>query len=322
VLRNPLASLVRHSSPMALGVSFTRYLSGTFNRFLDDDCTTMAAAIAYYTTFSVAPLLLIVVSVVGLIFGRAAVEHQIETQIAGLVGSGTAKQVAAMVESAGRHNSTGIPAAVLGLAALLLGATGAFAQLQSSLNTIWRVRPDPRVGGVKNFLLQRVLSFGMIMAIAFLLLVSLAVTAAIAAFGDFLSSFLPAGFSGELLQLIGFLVSFATITALFATIYKLLPDAVIRWREVWFGAGITSLLFTIGKSLIGAYLGRSGASNAYGAAGSLVLLVLWIYYSSIVFLIGAEFTEVWAETHAGPAHPKPGAVCAVVQKNIQPQIVT
>jgi membrane protein len=295
------------------------YVNRTISRYLDDDCTTMAAALAYYSTFSLAPLLLIVIAVVGLVFGRHAVQQEIQQQIQSLVGSDAATEVGAMVDSAANHSASSAPSAALGLAALLFGASGAFAQLQSALNQIWRVTPDPRTGGFKNFLARRILSFGMILAFAFLLLVSLAVTAALAAFGSFISVYLPRWFSGPLLVGIGFVVSFSIVAALFASMYKILPDAVIRWRDVWMGAGITSVLFTLGKFLIGFYLGRSGVADAYGAAGSLVLIVLWVYYSSLVFLIGAEFTEVWAEIHSGPVRPKPGAVRTMIQKVIGPR---
>jgi len=271
----------------------------------------MAAALAYYTTFSLAPLLLIVVGIAGVVFHhRESVLHQIQRQVEYLVGSDAARQVASMVESASRHSSHSVPSAVLGFIAVLVGATGAFGQLQSSLNQIWKVMPDPRVGGFRNFIGQRILSFGMILAIAFLLLVSLVVTAAIEAFSSFISPYLPNWVTGPMLVALGFFVSFLVVTAMFASMYKILPDAEIRWRDVWFGAAVTSLLFTVGKFLIGAYLGHSGAADAYGAAGSLVLLVLWVYYSSMIFLIGAEFTAIWSERCSGAVRPKHGAVCA------------
>jgi len=287
------------------------------NRFLDDDCTTMAAALAYYTTFSIAPLLLIVISIVGLIFGRQAVQHEIQGQIQGLIGQGAAGQVGSMVQSAGEHSSSGVAGTVLGVLALLFGATGAFAQLQSSLNRIWHVKPDPKAGGVKNFIGHRILSLGMILAIAFLLMVSLAVSAALSAFGGIVSAYLPQGFSGALLHALTLAISFAIIAVLFGTMFKVLPDAKIRWRDVWVGATITAFLFTVGKFLIGMYLGRSGTVSAYGAAGSLVLVVLWLYYSSLIFLFGAEFTAAWSESHQGSIEPKPGAVR--VEETIQPQ---
>jgi membrane protein len=296
-----------------------KVLSNSASRFLDDDCTTQAAAIAYYTTFSIAPLLLIVIAIVGLAFGRDVVQRQIQEQIQGLIGSGPASQVGAMVQNAGEHRSGGIVSAVLGILALIFGATGAFSQLQSSLNGIWHVRPDPRAGGVKNFIGQRILSLGMILAIAFLLLVSLVVSAALSAFGGMASRFLPSGFSGPLLHGIEFAVSLAIVAALFAAMFKVLPDARIAWRDVWIGALLTAILFTVGKFLIGLYLGHSGAASTYGTAGSFVLIVLWIYYSSIIFLFGAEFTAAWSEAHSGSITPKPGAVKVQTQEKLDPR---
>lgn len=286
---------------------------------MDDDCTTQSAAIAYYTTFSIAPLLLIVIAIVGLVFGRQAVQHDIQQQVQGLIGTGPASEVGALVKNAGQNSSSGVAGAILGIAALMLGATGAFSQLQSSLNLVWHVKPDPRIGGLKNFVGHRILSLGMILAIAFLLLVSLAVSAAISAVGNFLSGFLPQGFSGPLLQAIAFVVSLAIIAALFASIFKVLPDAAIEWRDVWLGAGMTAVLFTVGKFLIGMYLGHSSTASAYGAAGSLVLIVLWIYYSSLIFLLGAEFTAAWSEARTGGVRPKHGAVKVQTQENLQPE---
>jgi membrane protein len=293
-------------------------ISKTTNNFLDDDCSTMAAALAYYATFSVAPLLLIVIGIVGVVFGHQAVQHDIEAQIEGLIGHDAARQLGAMVQHAGQHSTTGAIGAVLGVLALLFGASGAFAQLQSSLNQVWHVKPDPRTGGIRNFIGHRLLSMGMILAIAFLLLVSLVLDAGLAAFGDLASRYLPSGFSGPLLQALGFVVSLSIIAALFAAMFKLLPDARILWRDVWIGAGITAVLFTAGKFLIGVYLGHSGAATAYGAAGSLVLIVLWIYYSSMIFLFGAEFTYVWSEANSGLVRPKPGAVRVHTQETIHP----
>jgi len=296
-------------------------LSEAITRSMDDDCTTMAAALAYYTTFSIAPLLLIVISIVGLVFGRQAVQHQIQAQLQGLIGQGPASQIGAMVQNAGQHSSTGVVGAVLGIIALVGGATGAFTQLQASLNRVWHVKLDPRSGGVKNFLGQRILSLGMILAIAFLLLVSLLVSAALAAFGSFISSFLPHGFAGPLLMAIGFIVSLAIIAALFAAIFKVLPDVTITWRDVWIGAGITAILFTAGKFLIAIYLGHSGAASSYGAAGSFVLVVLWIYYSAMILLFGAELTALWSDVYSGTVQPKPGAVRVDTEERIQPQRV-
>ncbi len=292
----------------------SRVLKRTVSQFLDDNCSTMAAALAYYTTFSLPPLLLIIIAVVGLVVGRQAVQGSIQQQIQGLIGSGAAGQVETMVRAAGQHHSAGIVGGILGILALIFGATSAFAQLQSSLNSIWHVKPDPEAGGVRSFLVQRVLSFGMILAVAFLLLVSLAVSAALSALGGMIARYLPSGFSAALLQAIEVVMSLAIISALFAAIFKVLPDVRIEWRQVWAGALITALLFTAGKFLIGIYLGKSGAASAYGAAGSLVLIVLWIYYSSMILLVGAEFTRVWAEFHGRRVEPKKGAVRVIQQE--------
>jgi len=297
--------------------NYVALIKNAVNRFLDDDCMTMSAAIAYYTTFSIAPLLLIVIAIVGLIFGRDVVQRDIQTQVQGLIGSDAAKQVGAMVQNAGEHSSTGVMSAILGIIALIAGATGAFTQLQTSLNAVWHVKPDPSKGGVRNFIGHRVLSLGMILAIAFLLLVSLAVSAALAAFGNFLASFLPQGFSGPLLQVIGDLVSLVIIALLFAAMLKVLPDANTKWRDVWFGAGVTAVLFTIGKFLIGIYLGHSGTASAYGAAGSFVLIVLWIYYS-LIFLFGAELTALWSGADVGVVPPAPGAVSVETEEHVKP----
>ena len=278
------------------------------HQFLDHDCTTMAAALAFYATFSIAPLLLIVISTVGLVFGHDVVQHDIQSQIQGLIGPDAAREIAVIVEKAGQQSSSGIVGAALGIAALLVGATGAFSQIQTSLNRIWQVTPDPQAGGIRNFIGQRILSLGIVLALAFLLLVSLAVDAALSAFAGLLSAVLPDRLFGSLSVAIGFLIPLAAITALFAAIFKILPDARIAWRNVWIGAGITAILFTVGKFLIGLYLGGSGIASPYGAAGSFVLIVLWAYYSSIIFLFGAEFTDVWSEACSGPVQPKPGAV--------------
>jgi membrane protein len=293
-------------------------LSKSVGRFKDADGTTMAAALAYYTTFSIAPLLLIVISIVGLVFGRQAVQHQVEAQIQSLIGQGAATQIGGMVKNAAQHSSTGILGAVLGGLALFVGATGAFSQLQSSLNRIWHVKPDPRSGGIKSFIVKRILSFGMILAIAFLLLVSLAVSAALAAFGSLLSELLPAAFSHPVLMAVSFIISLMIIAALFAAMFKVLPDANIDWRDVWIGAGLTAILFTIGKFLIGLYLGHSAIASAYGAAGSFVLIVLWIYYSSLIFLFCAQLTATWTEARTGTIKPKRGAV-RVEEENIEPK---
>jgi membrane protein len=197
---------------------------------------------------------------------------------------------------------------ILSIAALLFGATGAFGQLQSAINRAWEVMPDPDKGGLKAVLLKRVFSFGMILSIAFLLLVSLVLSALLSAFGTALNQYLPSGLSGPLVQVINQLISLLVITLLFAAIFKVLPDARVAWRDVWVGAAFTAVLFVIGKYLIGLYLGHSNPGEAFGAAGSLAVMFIWVYYSSMILLFGAEFTQVWAKRHGSGIAPDRGAV--------------
>jgi membrane protein len=203
---------------------------------------------------------------------------------------------------------------VLSGLALILGASGAFGQLQAALNRAWEVAPDPQQGGLKAFLLKRVFSFGMILSVAFLLLVSLVVSASLSAFGDALGGMLPDGVSATLLQVLNQVVSVAAVTVLFAAIFKVLPDARVALRDIWVGAAVTAVLFVVGKFLIGFYLGRSNPGEAFGAAGSLALMLVWIYYSSMILLFGAEFTQAWAEARGGGIAPERGAVRVVQEK--------
>ena len=196
----------------------------------------------------------------------------------------------------------------------MLGASGAFGQLQAALNRAWEVAPDPEQGGLKAFLLKRVFSFGMILSVAFLLLVSLVLSAALSAFGGALAGMLPEGVSATLLQVLNQVVSFAVIAGLFAAIFKVLPDATVAWRDVWVGAAVTAVLFVVGKFVIGYYLGRSNPGEAFGAAGSLAVMFVWIYYSSMILLLGAEFTQAWAEARGSGIAPERGAVRVVQEK--------
>jgi membrane protein len=290
------------------------YLKRIIREFIDDDCSTKAAALAYFITFSLAPLLLIVIAVVGLVVGRQEVQGRLQEQIQNLVGSGAASQIQTMIQTASEHRQAGITGAIVGFLTLLLGATTVFVQLQAALNGVWHVKPDPRASSIRNLITQRLLSFAMIIGIAFLLLVSLVVSATIAALGGMFKSMLPDDFSAPLLGAIDWTVSFVIVTILFAAVFKVLPDVVVEWRQVWAGATLTALLFTFGKTLIGLYLGKSGVASAYGAAGSLVILVFWIYYSSMIVLFGAEFTKVWAEAHGSRTEPKKGAIRVIYQE--------
>ncbi|HWR54201.1 MAG TPA: YihY/virulence factor BrkB family protein [Bryobacteraceae bacterium] len=284
-----------------------RYLKRTFREFVDDDCPTMAAALAYYTVFSLPPLLVIIITTAGFIFGAQTVQSAIQSQASKLIGEGVAQQVYTMVQHAGERPSTGIISTVIGVVLLLVGATGVFGQLQASLNKAWSVMPDPNAGGVWSFLTKRVLSFGMILGVAFLLMVSLSVSAVLSAMGGMLQSYLP-GIGAPVLWALDPTISFLIIAALFAAIFKVLPDAEIRWRDVAVGALLTAALFVIGKFALGFYLGRSDPAGGYGAAGSVVLILLWTYYASMIVLIGAEFTQVWAEEHGAGLRPGPGAI--------------
>jgi len=274
-------------------------LIATYAKWTDDHAQTFGAALAFYAVFSLAPLLLIVIAIAGLVFGQEAAQGQIIGQIQDLVGEDSAKSIQNMIEEA-RKPAAGIIATVLAIVMLLLGATGVFAQLQEALNTIWRVEEKPWEG-IWKVLKDRFLSLLAVLGTGFLLLVSLVISAGLSALGTTLEHFLPV--HEFLLQAINFFVSFAIVTLLFAMIYKLLPDVSIQWGDVWIGAIITSLLFTIGKFLIGIYLGKSNVGVAYGAAGSLVVILIWVYYASQIFLFGAEFTAVYAEAHGSRVAP-------------------
>ena len=278
------------------------------SEFLDDECPRLAASISYYTVFSLPPLLILILILVGTFLDPQDVRGALEAQIASLMGPAGAEEIRTIIENAQRPQAGRPLSAILGVAALLFGATGAFAELQAALNRAWEVKPDPNAGGLKNFVLKRVLSFGMILAIAFLLLVSLALSAILTGFGEALGGMIPGGLSEPLLHVFNLAVSLAVITLLFAAMFKILPDAVIAWRDVWIGAVTTALLFVAGKFLIGLYLGGTNPGNAYGAAGSLAIILIWIYYSSMILLFGAEFTQAWAVNRGSGIEPEEGAV--------------
>ncbi|HEX7185688.1 MAG TPA: YihY/virulence factor BrkB family protein [Thermoanaerobaculia bacterium] len=279
-------------------------LKETFKEWKDDDALQQGAALAYYTIFSIAPMLIVAIGIAGLVFEREAVQGQIVQQVQGLVGRQGAEAIQTMVVNAGRHES-GLLATVIAFATILFGATGVFAQLQTALNHIWDVRPKPG-RGIKGLLEARAAAFGMLLGIGFLLLVSLVVSTALAALDSYMIGLLPG--AEMILRAVSFVVSFAVITLLFAMIYRFLPDVKIAWRDVWIGAAATALLFTIGKYLIGLYLGNSSVASVYGAAGSLVVLLLWIYYSTQILFFGAEFTQVYARQYGSRIVPDEDAV--------------
>jgi membrane protein len=269
--------------------------------WMEDQAPSLGAALAYYTVFSLAPLLIIAIAIAGLVFGQEAAQGQIFDQLRGLLGEASGQAMHDMVQSANAKPATGIFATLIGVVTLLFGASGVFGQLQTSLNAIWGVEPKPG-RGILGLVQDRILSFGFILVVGFLLLVSLLLTAAIAFVAQWFGGMLPG--METLAQILNFVLSLALITLLFAMIFKFLPDAKIAWHDVWIGAFITALLFTIGKFALGLYLGKSGVSSSYGAAGSLIVLLLWVYYSSQILFFGAEFTQVYANqfgSHVAPA---------------------
>ncbi len=286
-------------------------LKDTFKGFSEDDCPTMAAALSYYTVFSLPPLLVLLLTLLGAVMDPQDIQGNLEAQMRSAMGPAGAEQVRTILANADRPGTSGLLPTVLSMVALLLGATGVFGQLQAALNKAWGVAPDPEKGGIKSMLLKRVFGIGMVFGLAFILLVSLVVSAVLSAFGEELGRFLPSGLSAPVLEAINFAGSLAVIALLFGAIFKVLPDAEISWRDVKVGAVVTALLFVAGKFALGLYLGRSNPGEAFGAAGALALMLVWIYYSSMIVLLGAEFTQVWAERRGSGIVPEKGAVRVV-----------
>lgn len=286
-------------------------LKQTFNGFSEDDCPTMAAALSYYTVFSLPPLLVLLLTILGAVLDPGDIQGTIEAQMRDAMGPAGADQVHTILANADRPGAGGLVPTILSVVALLLGATGVFGQLQAALNKAWGVAPDPEKGGIKAMLLKRVFGIGMVLGLAFILLVSLVVSATLSAFGEQLGRFLPSGLSAPVLEAINFAGSLAVISLLFAAIFKVLPDAEIAWRDVAVGAVVTALLFVAGKFALGLYLGRSNPGEAFGAAGALALMLVWIYYSSMIVLLGAEFTQAWADRRGSGIVPEKGAVRVV-----------
>lgn len=265
----------------------------TVTEFIQDKAPRLGAALAYYTIFSLAPLLLIVIAIAGLAFGHDAAQGKIFAELRGLLGPTSAAAMQEMVKNAAKPKS-GTVATIIGIATLLLGASGVVGQLQDALNTIWDVKPKEG-RGVMGVIKDRFLSFAMVCGLGFLLLVSLVIDTAIGAMGKFAGSHLPGGEALWHLVELGF--SFCVITVLMAGIFRILPDLKIEWRDVWLGAALTSLLFVIGKFALGIYFAKSAVGSSFGAAGSLVIVLLWVYYSAQILLFGAEFTQVYARAH-------------------------
>ena len=257
--------------------------------FIEDDALSRGAAIAFYTVTSIAPVLLIVVAIAGLAFGREAAQNAVIDQLSGLMGNQAAEVLQSALKSAA-DTSAGTVATLVGVATLIVTASGVFGEMQAALNAIWKVKPKET--SVSRLVQARAASLGLVGTLGFLLMISLVVSAGLEAFGNYLDAMLP--FGKLIMSALNVIVSTALIAVLFAAIYKVLPDRPLQWRDVLVGAVATAILFTIGKSLIGWYLGSSAVASSYGAAGGLIVLLLWIYYSVQTFLLGAEFTKAFA----------------------------
>ena len=280
-------------------------LLASFNGFMDDRCLKLSAALAYYTVFSLAPLLVLIISLLSLVYGEEATRGQVFGQIQGFVGTEGAKQIQDMLKSVELSGKTNI-ALVSGIVTLIIGATSIFIEIQDSINLIWRVKPKPKRGWVK-ILKDRLLSSSLVVSLGFLLLVSLVINGVILALSDRLSRYIPGG-GVWLVSGINFLVSAGVITVLFGVIFKVLPDAKIAWKDVRWGAIFTALLFMLGRYLIGVYIETTSTGSTYGAAGSLIVILVWIYYTAAILYFGAEFTQAYANLYGIRIEPADYAV--------------
>ncbi|MBC3540985.1 YihY/virulence factor BrkB family protein [Rufibacter sediminis] len=275
------------------------------SEFMENNSLRLAAALSYNTIFSLPPLLFIVLRSAGYFFGEDAVSNQLYTQIKGLVGQDAAREIQTMIAKLHMEGPSPI-ATWIGIGTLFFAGTTIFVTLQESLNQVWNLKTKAK-NGIMKLVMDRILSFGMILSISFLLLVSLVVSAIIGVLTDYLQRLLP-GIAVVFIYLLDVIVSMGFVSLLFALIFKYLPDAIIRWRDVWVGAVITAFLFLLGKYLIGWYLGRSDFTSSYGAAGSLVILLSWVYYSSLIIFFGAEITQEYADTYGQPVTPNHNSV--------------
>ncbi|MCA9110872.1 MAG: YihY/virulence factor BrkB family protein [Planctomycetaceae bacterium] len=275
-----------------------RVLKKTVEEFTEDNCMRMAAALSYYTVFSLPPLLVVVISSVGLtgLVSEEAAHGRLRDEIRSVVGEAGAQQVQTMIRHVNRGDNS-FWGTIIGVVVLLFGATGVMVQLQEALNEAWDIKPEERIAGVLGFFVKRLLSLGMILAFAFLILVSLLASTVIRAMGDQLDVMLAGSGGHNYLAAMNWVLTLGTVTAMFAVMYRFLPDRDVTWRQVWLGACVTGVLFMVAKWALGIYLSHSDVASTYGAAGALALILIWIYYSAIIFLLGAEFTQVWARRH-------------------------
>jgi membrane protein len=285
--------------------SLWKFLRDIATQWFEDEPFQLAAALSYYTLFSLAPILIIAIALAGFFFDREAATNQIVQTFQGFVGQESAKAVQEMIRNASSKPKTGMISTVVGIVVLVFGAGGVVGQLQSSLNRIWGVTTKPG-RGIWDFVRERFVSFAMVLGVGFLLLVSLVITAILTHLTLYIGSLI--GGAAVMAYALDLVMSFGFVTVLFAMIYKFLPDVRIQWRDVWIGAALTSLLFTLGKFLIGFYLGTSGVTSAFGAAGSLITVLLWVYYSSLIFFFGAEFTQIYASRYGSGVVPAENAV--------------
>lgn len=279
-------------------------LKDTYSEWSTDKAPKLGAALAYYTVFSLAPLLVIAIAIAGFVFGQEAAQGEVVSQLAGLVGQDAAGTIQSMIQNASQTGA-GTIATIIGIVTLLFTASGVFGELQDSLNTIWGVQPRPD-RGIWGTVKDRFFSFTMVLGTGFLLLVSLVVSTALSALGAWFSGLIPG--AEWLWQIVNFAIAFGVTTLLFAAIFKTVPDAEVAWGDVWIGAAATALLFSVGRYLLGLYLGSGSATSVYGAAGSLIVVLLWVYYSAQILFFGAEFTQVYANRFGSKIQPADNAI--------------
>lgn len=278
----------------------------TYKDWVDDEPFDQSAIVAYYSIFSLPALLIIIVTIAGIAFGQKAVQDQISSQIGGMIGPDSAKDIQGMIASSYQQGNSGI-ALVIGVATLLFGATGVFIALQKALNRIWEVKINPDKSGLKMLIRARAVSFGVVLTIGFLLLISLVITAALTALSGWVEERMP-DFFLYIFYVVDFLISISIITLLFAMLFRFLPDVNIEWKSVWTGAVITALLFVIGKYALALYFGNAEPGSTYGAAGSIILILLWVFYSCLIMFFGAEFTQVYARRYGHRVEPNENAI--------------
>jgi membrane protein len=291
------------------------FLKEVMSDFSDDKVMKYSASLSYYTVFSIAPILIIIISIAGIVFGREAVTGKIFYQIKGLVGSDAAEQIQAMIANTHRSGNTFI-ASVISVMVLILGATGIFGEIQDSINSIWGLKSKPK-RGILKIVINRLISFSLIISLGFVAMVALLLNAVVDVISTKLGQIVP-GAGVYFVQVINYVLSFVIITFMFAVIFKVLPDAKIKWRDVIRGAMVTAVLFILGRYLIGIYIGKSNVASVYGTAGSIVVILVWVYYTAVILYFGAEFTKVYSIKYGSKITPNDYAVWIKVKEEEQP----